>query len=97
MKRKSIILVACLTLALPACPQSKPRTSGASSSFEEFRKGMLDDYNKFRKSILDDYDKFLEEAWGNYEKFKGEERYSEPKPSTPPTVTPDELARPVAD
>lgn len=87
MKRKSIIFAACLILALPAGAQ--PKSAAGNKSYDEFRKSMLDGYNKFRQSVLDDYDKFLEEVWSNYEKFKGEERYSEPKPSTPPVVVPD--------
>lgn len=85
MKRRSVLAIVCLIMVSTAWSQSKT----GNQSFEEFRKGMLESYNQFRQSILDDYDKFLEEAWGNYEKFKGEDRYSEPKPSTPPTVAPD--------
>ncbi len=84
MKRKSTFFAACLILALPVYPQSK--TGTGSSSFDEFRKSMLESYNSFRQSILDDYDKFLEEVWTNYDQFKGEERYSEPKPATAPSV-----------
>lgn len=84
MKSRSVLAIVCLITAMQMWPQSKT----GNQSYEEFRKSMLDGYNKFRQSILDDYDKFLEEAWGNYEKFKGEERYSEPKPSKAPQVDP---------
>lgn len=59
------------------------------SSFEDFRRGLLDDFNNFRNDILADYAKFLDGVWVEYSGFKGQERNNTPKPELPPLVDPD--------
>lgn len=64
MNQAKLILIA-LTLAGTAV-SANAQSPTAKESFDEFRKGLLDDYSSFRKSILEDYDKFLEGAWSSY-------------------------------
>lgn len=62
------------------------------TSFEEFRRGILDDFNSFRNRILDQYADFLEGEWHEYEPLMQEKRYKTPKPSQAPdalTMPPD--------
>lgn len=68
------------TLAASAQEQKK--------SFEEFRKGILNDFSGFRKTILDNYADFLNGEWHEYESLNGEKRDRAPKPKSVPSVTP---------
>lgn len=77
------LLLATTTIAItPATAQDKKK------SFEEFRKGILNDYNDFRHTILEHYADFLNGEWHEYESLNGEKRDRTPKPSKVPTVEP---------
>lgn len=71
-----------MAVLLPSAQQP----NDVRSSFDEFRKGLLDNYKSFREDILADYAKFLDGVWVEYKGFKGMERDSTPKPTQPPTV-----------
>ena len=77
-----------LFAALTVMSSSAQQSSDARSSFEDFRKGLLNNYNSFREGILADYAKFLDGVWVEYSGFKGVERDETPKPVTPPAVEP---------
>lgn len=59
---------------------------GNRGSFQEFRKGILNDFNSFRKTILDHYADFLAGEWHEYQSLNGEKRDRTPKPSEAPRV-----------
>ncbi len=92
-KRKILLLCALLMSAGAATAQ---QSNDAKSSFDEFRKGLLNNYSSFREGILADYAKFLEGVWVEYNGFRGQERDETPKPETPP-VAPATPPAPVAD
>lgn len=90
MKRLTHVILLTATVAIAAIPavaQSVPQ------SFQEFRKGLLNDYSSFREGVLKDYAKFLEDAWVEYDRFKGEERNPTPKPEEAP-VAPEATSEP---
>lgn len=55
-------------------------------SFEEFRRGLLNDFNSFKNRILDHYADFLEGEWHEYETLMPKERYAAPKPERQPEI-----------
>jgi hypothetical protein len=56
--------------------------------FEGFRKKLYSSYNDFRKNVLDDYAKYLDNAWKEYQTLAGEVRVVNPKPVTPDVYKP---------
>lgn len=85
MSRKAIL---GLTIAAATVFSAGAQKSEKSprQSFDEFRKGIMNDYNEFRKTILDHYADFLDGEWHPYESLNGMKKYSEPKPEQVPTV-----------
>lgn len=81
------ILSLALVLAL-ATPAVQIQAQSNNKSFEEFRKGLLDDFQSFRSRILEHYSDFLNGEWHEYEPLMPEKRYSEPKPDVAPSVEP---------
>lgn len=81
-----ILLFTALTLTATVQSPADAQQTAKRQSFDEFRKGLIDDYNNFRNSILEHYDQFLEGAWVDYQQFKGEEAYTVPKPKVAPNV-----------
>lgn len=82
MNRNLIPLVAALALLLPATiPAAAQSRRG---SFDEFRKGILNDYASFRKTILDHYADFLEGEWHEYQSLNALRRDPTPKPPEAP-------------
>ncbi len=80
-----------MAVMLPSAQQP----NDVRSSFDEFRKGLLENYKSFREDILGDYAKFLDGVWVEYKGFKGMERDNTPKPILPPTAAcPDRSIRP---
>lgn len=77
------IAILCLCLSLGAGISS---AQSQHESFQNFRKGILNDYNNFRRTILDHYADFLNGEWHEYESLNGEKRDRTPKPSEAPTV-----------
>lgn len=78
-----------------ACIAASASAQDKRQSFEEFRRGILNDYSDFRKTILDHYADFLNGEWHEYESLNGEKRDRNPKPRTVPTVkTPKPAAKP---
>lgn len=78
-------------ILLCAAPYSAAQNN--HSSFQEFRKGILNEYSNFRKTILDHYADFLNGEWHEYESLNGEKRDRTPKPSEAPSVkTPESPA-----
>ena len=71
-----------MAVMLPSAQQP----NDVRSSFDEFRKGLLENYKSFREDILGDYAKFLDGVWVEYKGFKGMERDNTPKPILPPTA-----------
>lgn len=77
---KKAFLTLILATALPA------GLSAQTQSFEEFRRGLMDDFNSFRNRILDHYADFLEGEWHEYEPLEPLQRYATPKPSSQPDI-----------
>ncbi len=77
---KKISLFAALALIF----LSPGNAYAQGSSFEEFRRGIMEDFNSFRNRILDHYADFLEGEWHEYEPLMPETRYKSPKPSQAP-------------
>jgi hypothetical protein len=83
MKRRILsFLIGSMTALMPSFAQDR-------SSFDEFRKNMLNDYHQFRNTVLQDYDKYLDGIWEEYQTFRGEVRQSTPKPVSVPTSEPE--------
>ncbi len=80
------ILTALIVLGLPMAARAQSHTSGAKSSYDEFRQSLLSGYQEYRQNILDDYDSFLEGIWADYEANAPIKRDSKPKPARIPTV-----------
>lgn len=98
MSRKgtAIAIAAALAFATGAGAQSRAQSSGAKSrqSFEEFRKGILNNYQEFRNTLLEHYADFLEGEWHPYESHNGVKRDAKPKPRTVPRAQPKQSPRP---
>lgn len=82
---KGILFLFCFALCGALAPCAQQYDNDAKSSFEEFRKGLLNDYKSYREGILSDYAKFLDGVWVEYNGFRGVERDKTPKPTVPPT------------
>ena len=80
MKKYFFALLIVVAGVMPATAQS------GNESFDEFRKSIKREYNSFRKGVLDGYADFLDGVWKEYNAFKANERYSTPKPTTPPVA-----------
>lgn len=78
MKRTSLL---CTVLLTAASLQAQ-----SVESFQEFRKGILNDYQEFRKTILDHYADFLEGTWHEYEPLAPAKKDQTPKPVKLPKV-----------
>jgi len=92
MSNKGITVIVALVFATVAAPlsgQSAPRQGQGQrsrQSFEEFRKGILNDYSEFRRTLIDRYADFLNGEWHEYESYNGVKRDSRPKPRVAPSV-----------
>lgn len=86
MSKRNIILLSAVFLGAVLVSPQQP--GDAKSSFDEFRKGLLNDYNSFRDGILADYAKFLDGVWVEYNGFRGEDRDVTPKPPLPVAAVP---------
>ncbi len=83
-----LLIAAASAILAPNAAYGQSRSSGDDSkkSFEEFRKGILNDFRDFRNTLLEHYADFLEGEWHEYESLKGETRDKTPKPRKVPTV-----------
>lgn len=92
MRNKCITVIVALALATAAAPVSgqsahrSGREQQSRKSFEEFRKGILNDYSEFRRTLIDRYADFLNGEWHEYESYNGVKRDSRPKPRVVPSV-----------
>ncbi len=84
--KKLVSLTALLFLAsATAFPlHAQTQGQGPRKSFDEFRRGILNDFSDFRSTIIDHYYDFLNGEWHEYESLNGEKRYTKPKPQTAP-------------
>lgn len=83
---RKIIIGLCLLSLSPFCIGAQNKEKSHRQSFDEFRKGILNDYQDFRKTILEHYADFLDGEWHPYESYNGKKKYSEPKPTSEPVV-----------
>lgn len=58
-------------------------------SFEDFRKGIMENYDGFKNRVLDHYADFLAGEWHEYEPLDPTFRYESPKPSELPVIEVD--------
>lgn len=86
--KKILSLAILLAAASPAVESRAQNNQQSSQSFQEFRKGILNDFSSFRSRILEHYSDFLNGEWHEYEPLKPEVRDSKPKPRTVPKVKP---------
>lgn len=78
---RKAFLALLLTTALPTGMMAQ------TQSFEEFRRGIMDDFNSFKNRILDHYADFLEGEWHEYEALEPLQKYANPKPSAMPDIS----------
>lgn len=57
-----------------------------TSSFDEFRKSILNGYNSYRSEILSRYSRYLDSLWVEYPQYSGVVRNPFPKPKDIPVV-----------
>ena len=86
--KKILSLAILLAAASPAVESRAQNNQQSNQSFQEFRKGILNDFSSFRSRILEHYSDFLNGEWHEYEPLKPEVRDSKPKPRTVPKVKP---------
>ncbi len=95
--KKFIPLVLAAALFVPVCTSAQNDNTAAKDykkDFDEFRKGIHSDFDSFRSRILEHYADFLRGEWHEYEALMPKERYSQPKPTVAPVVTPERTPKP---
>ncbi len=78
---KKAFLALLLTTALPSGMMAQ------TQSFEEFRRGLMEDFNSFKNKILDHYADFLEGEWHEYEPLEPLQKYATPKSEAQPDLS----------
>lgn len=58
----------------------------AQQGMREFADNTRDEMNDFRRQVLENYSKWLEGEWVKFEYIPAKQRYTEPKPSTMPSM-----------
>lgn len=85
MKQIRLLLVSTfLAIVLVPAFADKRASSDKKQSFEEFRKGILNDYAEFKNTLLEHYADFLNGEWHEYESLNAEKRDKTPKPKRVP-------------